>query len=53
MITPYVGTYFSQRFVMKDVLRMSDKEIQIMKTEIGQEPPPQQINTEQPGNPPQ
>jgi len=53
MITPYVGTYFSQRFVMKDVLRMSDKEIQIMKTEIGQEPPPQPINTEQPGNPSQ
>lgn len=51
MAQPYVGTYFSQRFIMKNILRMSDKEIQIMKSEIGSEPPPIPINTEQPGQP--
>jgi len=46
---PYVGIYFSQRFIMKNVLRMSDKDIQTMKSEIENEPPPPQINTEQTG----
>lgn len=49
MAQPYVGLYFSQRFIMKNVLRMSDKDIQNMKSEIENEPPPPQINTEQPG----
>lgn len=51
MAQPYVGTYFSQRFIMKNILRMSDKEIQTMKSEIESEPPPIPINTEQPGQP--
>lgn len=51
MAQPYVGLYFSQRFIMKNILRMSDKDIQIMKDEIGSEPAPPQINTEQPGAP--
>jgi hypothetical protein len=49
MAQPYVGTYFSQRFVMKNILRMSDKEIQIMKSEIETEPAPPQIGVDQPG----
>lgn len=53
MAQPYVGTYFSQRFIMKNVLRMSDKDIQIMKSEIASEPPPPQIGIEQPGAPAQ
>jgi hypothetical protein len=48
MAQPYVGTYFSQRFVMKNILRMSDKDIQNMKQEIESEPPPAAINMEQP-----
>ena len=53
MAQPYVGTYFSQRFIMKNVLRMSDKDIQSMKSEIASEPPPPQIGVEQPGAPAQ
>ena len=53
MAQPYVGTYFSQRFIMKNVLRMSDKDIQTMKSEIASEPPPPQIGVEQPGAPAQ
>jgi hypothetical protein len=51
MAQPYVGTYFSQRFVMKNILRMSDKDIQNMKEEIESEPPPAAINMEQPAAP--
>jgi len=47
MAQPYVGTYFSQRFIMKNILRMSDKDIQNMKEEIESEPPPAAINMEQ------
>jgi hypothetical protein len=38
---------------MKNILRMSDKDIQNMKSEIENEPPPPQINIEQPGGPAQ
>jgi hypothetical protein len=51
MAQPYVGTYFSQRFIMKNILRMSDKDIQNMKEEIESEPPPAAINMEQPAAP--
>jgi len=49
MVNPYVGTYFSKNFVMKNVLRMSDDEIKQMKKEIESEPPPQPVdpNTQQ------
>ena len=53
MAQPYVGTYFSQRFIMKNVLRMSDKDIQSMKSEIASEPAPPQIGVDQSGAPAQ
>ena len=37
---PYVGTYFSRHYVMKNVLKMSEEEIKQMETEISQEPAP-------------
>jgi hypothetical protein len=49
-IQPFVGAYFSQDYVMKNVLRMSEKEVAIMKTQIETEPPPPQIGM--PGMPP-
>jgi len=49
-IQPFVGAYFSQEYVMKNVLRMSDKDIVDMKQKIASEPPPPQIGM--PGMPP-
>jgi len=40
-IQPYIGTYFSQKFIMKDILRFTDKDIEIMKEQIDSEPQPQ------------
>ena len=52
MAQPYVGTYFSQKYIKKEVLRMSDKDIEMMEQEIEEEPPPQPIMPqEQPGAP--
>jgi hypothetical protein len=42
-VQPFVGAYYSQDYVMKNILRMSDKEIQEMKTQIEDEGPPPQI----------
>ena len=49
-IQPFVGAYYSQDYVMKNVLRMSEKEIGVMKAQIESEPPPPQIGM--PGMPP-
>ena len=49
-VQPFVGAYYSQDYVMKNILRMSDKEIQEMKTQIEDEGPPPQIGM--PGMPP-
>jgi hypothetical protein len=49
-IQPFVGAYYSQEYIMKNVLRMSDKEMKDMKTQIESEPPPPQIGM--PGMPP-
>jgi hypothetical protein len=53
MVNPYVGTYFSKNFVMKNVLRMSEDDIKQMKKEIESEPPPQPVDSnvqqDQPG----
>lgn len=49
-IQPFVGAYYSQEYVMKNVLRMSDKEMKEMKSQIESEPPPPQIGM--PGMPP-
>jgi len=49
-VQPFVGAYYSQDYVMKNILRMSDKEIQEMKKQIENEGPPPQIGM--PGMPP-
>lgn len=38
-IQPYVGTYYSKNFVMRNVLRLSDDEIDNMKDEMVEEAP--------------
>jgi hypothetical protein len=38
-IQPYVGTYYSKNFVMRNVLRLSDDEIDNMKDEMTEEAP--------------
>ena len=50
-IQPYIGTYFSQKFIMKDILRFTDKDIEIMKEQMESEPSPQPIGV--PGQPQQ
>jgi len=47
---PFVGAYFSQTYIKKNVLRMSDYDIQDMDAQIKSEPPPPQIGM--PGMPP-
>ena len=42
-ITPFVGVYFSQEYVKRNILRMSDAEIESVAKEISAEPPPPQI----------
>jgi hypothetical protein len=49
-IQPFVGAYFSQEYVKKNILRMSDKEISDMEAQIDREGPPPQIGI--PGMPP-
>jgi hypothetical protein len=49
-VQPFVGAYYSQEYVMKNVLRMADKEIADMKAQISSEPPPPQVGM--PGMPP-
>lgn len=51
---PYVGYYFSKKYVQKNVLRMTDNEIEKMDSEIEEEPPPPPPpGMEQPPMPPQ
>ena len=40
-IEPYIGMYFSKKYVQKQVFRMSDEEIESMQKEIDAEPPPE------------
>ena len=37
MLDPYIGRYFSQKFVKKKVLQMTDEDIEIMQKEIEEE----------------
>ena len=37
MVDPYIGRYFSQRFVKKDILQMTDEDIEKMQKEIDEE----------------
>jgi hypothetical protein len=46
-IQPFVGTYFSKDYIMKNILRMTENEVQQMNTQIEQEPPPQPIVPDQ------
>jgi hypothetical protein len=48
---PYIGTYFSQKFIMKDILRFTDKDIVMMKEQMESEPQPQPMGV--PGQPQQ
>ena len=44
-VSPFVGTYFSKHYVMKNILRMTDEDIERIGEEIQTEvPPPQPIN---------
>jgi hypothetical protein len=42
-IDPYVGRYYSQEWVKKNVLHLSDEEIDEMQKQIDAEPAPQQL----------
>jgi hypothetical protein len=37
MVDPYIGRYFSQRFVKKDILQMTDEQIDEMQKQIDEE----------------
>jgi len=37
---PFVGYYYSKKYIMKNVLRMTENEIKQMESEIAEEPPP-------------
>lgn len=38
-VQPYVGLYYSQAFVKRNILRLTDDEIENIEKEIGEEPP--------------
>lgn len=38
MMSPYIGTYFSKKYIQRKVLRMSDDDIEKMDEEIAEEP---------------
>jgi hypothetical protein len=40
LVEPYVGKYFSQEWVKRNVLKFTDEEIQEMQKQIDAEPPP-------------
>jgi len=44
-IQPYIGTFFSKQYVMKNILRMTDDDIQRIEGEIQSEGPPPINNT--------
>ena len=43
LVDPYVGRYFSQEWVKKNILQLSDDEIKEMDKQIQKEPEPQQL----------
>ena len=47
-MAPYVGTYFSKNYVRKNVLRLTDAEVDIIEKE--NEEDPVEVQTEQPGS---
>lgn len=49
LMAPFIGTYFSQEYVMRKVLRYTDDEMIAVKEQIQNEgPPPQPINNAEP-----
>ena len=46
-IQPYVGLYYSQRFVKRNVLRLTDDEMENIEKEIGEEPPNPMLELQQ------
>jgi hypothetical protein len=48
---PYLGYYFSKKYIQKNILRMNDSEISNMDAEIQEEPPPPQMDPSQSGMP--
>lgn len=43
MVDPYVGRYFSQEWVKKNILQLTDDDIKAMDKQIGSEPEPVQL----------
>ena len=41
-LQPFIGTFFSKQYVMKNILRMTDEDIERIQGEIQQEEPPNQ-----------
>jgi hypothetical protein len=46
-IQPYVGLYYSQGFVKRNILRLTDDEIENIEKEIGEEPPNPMLELQQ------
>ena len=51
LVEPYVGKYYSQMWIKKNILRLTDEEIKEMQKQIDSEPPP--IDQNAPQNPDQ
>jgi hypothetical protein len=49
-MAPFVGTFFSKKYVLKKVLRLTDDEIEEMEKDLETDPPPPmpQINNASP-----
>jgi len=43
LVEPYVGKYYSQEWVKKNILHLTDEEIEEMQKQIDDEPPPVQM----------
>jgi len=43
LIQPYIGSFFSRKYVMKNILRLTDSEIDGMQDEIENEPTPGEL----------
>jgi hypothetical protein len=48
-VDPYVGRYFSQEWVKRNILHLSDEELEEMQKQIDSEPEPEQLGPD--GNP--
>lgn len=51
-IQPYIGKYFSDLWIRKNILMQSEEDIKKMMEEISQEPQPQEEEQQQSGRPP-